>query len=562
MDLINFLNLLQQMSIFLIMAYLFSKSPVFKALSGDVLLIQHQVLLYFIFSAFSMFGFFIALPDYAIVANSSAIGIVLAGLVGGFRLGFGVGFSAGLYAFYYSGWAPLGGVALAASVVQGGLGGMVCFFYQQRHQSERIFNPIVAAVVTLLGISFHLCVALILGHYSFFGISIPFRPLLPILVSNPLGASLFMLMMRDQKTMMDKVGAHFSAKALQIADRTLGIFEQGFNAESAKQLAEIIYDETAVGAVGISDRQQILAFVGLGADHHHDDVDIVSPQILNAIRLNRVIYADGVKEKFRCPLSDNCPLGSALIVPLRLDNAVVGTITLYEPIDRLFMNINRTLGEGIAQLLSEQLLRNRYEDQKNLLVKAELNLIQAQVNPHFLFNALNTIVAVVRKDPDQARSLLLHLSNYFRKNLKRSSDMASLEEELDHVNSYLIIQRARFGSKLTVELDIDRQLLNARLPTFTLQPIVENAIKHGISNMLDGGTVRIKAYLESGRIAIVVEDNAGTYRESSESDGLGMNIVDKRIKNYFGRRFGSQIECEPGVMTRVKLTVPYERGDE
>ncbi len=164
--------------------------------------------------------------------------------------------------------------------------------------------------------------------------------------------------------------------------------------------------------------KKILAFVGIGDDHHLSGVNLASPQTISAIRENRVIYADGVKERFKCALSESCPLGSALIVPLRVDNEVVGTIKLYEPKDRLFMNLNRTLGEGIAQLLSEQLLRYRYENQKNLLVKSELKLIQAQVNPHFLFNALNTIVAVVRKDADQARSLLLHLSNYFRKNLK------------------------------------------------------------------------------------------------------------------------------------------------
>jgi two-component system LytT family sensor kinase len=225
------------------------------------------------------------------------------------------------------------------------------------------------------------------------------------------------------------------------------------------------------------------------------------------------------------------------------------------------MNLNRTLGEGIAQLLSEQLLRYRYENQKNLLVQSELKLIQAQVNPHFLFNALNTIIAVVRIDADQARSLLLHLSNYFRKNLKRSGDLATLEEELDHVNSYLVIQRARFGDKLKVEQDVDPQLLNARLPTFTLQPIVENAVKHGISNMLGAGVVKILAYKEDHKMIVAVEDDAGAYCEKLTSDGLGMNIVDKRIKSYFGRQYGTKIDCIPGSLTRVQLTFPYEKEE-
>lgn len=549
------------MSIFLIIAYLFSKSPAFKTLTGEVLLARHRILLYFIFTGFAIFGIYIGLPTYDAVANSSPIGIILAGLVGGPVLGLGVGLSAGMYALFLGDWGALGVIDLTSSIIQGGLAGFVNYYYQQHSKSGQLFNPLIAMLVTLAGVTIHLILVLVLARQDVADIAVPTHLILPTMLANSFGAGLFMLMMRDQKTMMDKVGALFSGRALKIAERSLGIFSQGFNADTALELAEIIYDETGVGAVGISDREKILAFVGIGDDHHLSGINIASPQTKQAIDENRVIYADGFKERFKCALSPDCPLGSALIVPLRVDNDVVGTIKLYEPKDRLFMNLNRTLGEGIAQLLSEQLLRYRYENQKNLLVKSELKLIQAQVNPHFLFNALNTIIAVVRIDADQARSLLLHLSNYFRKNLKRSGDLATLEEELDHVNSYLVIQRARFGDKLKVEQDVDPQLLNARLPTFTLQPIVENAVKHGISNMLEAGVVKILAYRDGQKMIVAVEDDAGAYCEKLNSDGLGMNIVDKRIKSYFGSQYGTEIDCIPGSLTRVQLTFPYEKEE-
>lgn len=552
-------NLLQQMSIFLIIAYLFSKSPAFRALTGEVLLFRHRLLLYAIFTGFAIFGIYIGLPTYDAIANSSPIGIVLAGLIGGPVLGLAVGATAGCYALFLGGWDIFGAIALGSAILQGGVGGLVCNFYQRRSRSDQLFNPLVAMAVTLIGVALHLLLVLLLARRDIASIVAPTALILPTLTANPVAAGLFMLMLRDQKMMIDRVGALFSARALKIAERSLGIFGRGFNAETARELAEIIYEETGVGAVGISDCDKTLAYVGDGEDHHLPGLNIVSPQTKQAIEENRVIYADGVKEIFKCSLSDDCPLGSALIVPLRVDNDVVGTIKLYEPKDRLFMNLNRTLGEGITQLLSEQLLRYRYEDQKSLLLKSELKLIQAQVNPHFLFNALNTIIAVVRKDADQARSLLLHLSNYFRKNLKRSSDLATLEEELDHVNSYLVIQRARFGEKLKVKLDVDPQLLSVRLPTFTLQPIVENAVKHGISNMLDAGTVTINAYSARDKMIVAIEDDAGTYCEKVNSDGLGMNIVDKRIKSYFGSQYGTEIECVPQQLTRVTLTVPVER---
>lgn len=235
---------------------------------------------------------------------------------------------------------------------------------------------------------------------------------------------------------------------------------------------------------------------------------------------------------------------------------MIGSIKLYERKHKLFLNINKTLGEGIAGLLSEQLLRYRYEDQKNLLVTSELKLIQAQVNPHFLFNALNTIIAIISEDATRARELLLHLSNFFRKNLKRTSELSTLAEELDHVNSYLTIEKARFEDRLVVEQRIDPELLQLRLPTFTLQPIIENAIKHGISAIFGVGVVKVRAQRVADRVEIRIEDNAGTYCQDLTGGGLGMNIVDKRIKNLYGDRFGIVIACEPQRLTAITILLP------
>jgi two-component system LytT family sensor kinase len=221
--------------------------------------------------------------------------------------------------------------------------------------------------------------------------------------------------------------------------------------------------------------------------------------------------------------------------------------------------MNKSLGEGIARLLSNQLLLSRYHQQQELLTIAELKLIRAQVNPHFLFNALNTIISIIRNDSARARGLLIELSNFFRKNLKRNADLSTLQEELDHVNSYLKIEKARFESRLVVETSIDPTLLSLKIPTFTLQPLVENSIKHGISQMLDQGMTKIRAYRENGFAIIEIEDNAGTFDEAKQSkDGLGISIVDKRIKNLLGKEFGTTVTCVPQEMTRVTVRFPAE----
>jgi two-component system LytT family sensor kinase len=268
------------------------------------------------------------------------------------------------------------------------------------------------------------------------------------------------------------------------------------------------------------------------------------------------VFADGALQAYHCTLSPHCPIHSGLIVPLQVDGSVIGTVQLYEPRGRRFLNMNRKLGEGIGHLLSSQLLIARYQEQKNLLVLGELKLLQAQVNPHFLFNSLNTIMAVIRKDATRGRELVYHLSNYFRKNLKRSSPFSTLEEELEHIRAYLEIEKARFEG-LVVEIDVPEGLLHIQVPTFTLQPLLENAIKHGISEMLNPGVARIRAREEDGIVRIDVEDTAGAYEEQGRAkDGLGLQIVEKRIRSVLGAASRLEIFCVPNELTRVTIRMP------
>jgi two-component system LytT family sensor kinase len=379
----------------------------------------------------------------------------------------------------------------------------------------------------------------------------------PMVIANSLGTALFMMVFQGRQIAVDRIAAASSAMALRIAERTTGLLARGYGAEVAQELAAIVRQETGVGAVGITDAEKILAWDGLGTDHHIPGRPIFSPWTRRALATRAVACADGVHEHWVCPVSETCPLYAVVVVPLHLDDNVIGTIQLFEPRRRRFGTTNRRLGEGIAALLSSQLVLARYQEQKNLLVVSELKLLQAQIDPHFLFNALNTIVAITRKDPARARELLIHLSNFFRKNLKRSSDTSTLEEELDHVGSYLEIEKARFSDRLTVETDIDPELLSVRVPAFTLQPLVENAFKHGLSRTPNPGRARVHAYRGDGAVFIDIEDNAGAWVEPDfRQTGLGMRIVDKRIKNLHGEGYGISVTCVPQELTRVTLRLP------
>src|SRR6266568_921777 len=552
------ISLIEAMSVFLVASYVYCASAPALPLRSDGSrgrALRSRVSLYLFFSAVAIMGNYLGvrIEGGQAIANTRAVGSVLAGMLGGPFVGMAVGATAGLQRL------PMGGVAALpgciATILEGLMGGIL--HLALRRQPERLMSWRSAAAVTAVGEILHQLIVLLFVRPLPVGLEIVKVIGVPMVLANSLGTALFMMVFHARQIAVDRIASASSALALRIAERTTGLLARGYGTQVAGELAAIIRQETGVGAAGITDAEKILAWDGLGADHHVPGRPIFSPWTRRALASRSVVFADGVHEHFDCPLSASCPLHSLVVVPLYLDENVVGTVQLYEPRRRRFGTTNRRLGEGIGALLSTQLVLARYQEQKNLLVTSELKLLQAQIDPHFLFNALNTIVAVTRIDPARARELLVHLSNFFRKNLKRSGDTSTLEEELAHVRSYLEIEKARFPDRLTVETEIDPELLPLRMPTFTLQPLVENAFKHGLSRTPNPGLARVRAYRRDGVVVIDVEDNAGAWVEPDfRRDGLGMRIVDKRIKNLHGEAFGISVTCVPQELTRVTVRLP------
>ncbi|HET9553544.1 MAG TPA: sensor histidine kinase [Anaeromyxobacteraceae bacterium] len=548
------LTLVEAMSFFMALFYVLSRARAFQTRPGGSAA-RTWLLRWLFFTGITITGSYLGIPlQGGAIANTRAVGAMVAGFVGGPWLGLAVGSAAGLHRLTLGGYTALAGAV--ATTMEGLVGGLVHRELEQREGPGRLPGWRLAFGVTALTEVVHMGWVLLLS-----------RPLAdavetvkvigpPMILANAVGVALFALVMRDRQRVRDQVAADSSARALRVARRTLGILARGFGPATAPEVARIIREETGAGAVAVTDTTTVLAFDGLGSDHHRAGTPIVSPFSRRAIERNELVFADGVREHFDCPLSPTCQLDAVLVAPLQVDGVVIGTVQLYEPRHRRFRSVNRSLGEGLAPLLSAQLLAARYEEAKGLLTAQELKLVQAQVNPHFLFNSLNTIASVLRTDSGRARDLLLHLAAFFRKNLKRPPDLATLREELEHVGAYLEIERARFADRLTVETDVDPALLELRLPAFTLQPLVENAFKHGLAQLTGPGTARIRARRAAGLALIEIEDDAGAYVEPVGGDGLGMRIVDKRIKNLLGQEYGVAVTCVPGELTRVTVRVP------
>lgn len=550
------LSLLQQMSVSLVIAYLFSKSPLLRPLANYSVRLPHKVLIYVIFSCFCILGTYVGLDIDDAIANTRAVGAVLGGLLGGPLVGFLVGLTGGLHRYTLGGFTDL--ACAISTTCEGLLGGLVHWRLMRAGRVNDLFAPRIAFFTTFVAEIIQMVIILLVATPFDKSLLLVRTIATPMILANSCGAALFISMIRDQQRMYEKFSRVFSAKALTIANRTVGIMSQGFTPEASGKIAHIVQEETGVGAVAITDTDKILAFIGTGEDHHKPGTPITSAITLQAIAQNKVLFADGNSQPYRCSISPQCQLGSVLVIPLQGDEGVIGTIKLYEPKKRLFLKINHTLGEGIANLLSQQLLAGRLEQQQRLLVQSELKLVQAQINPHFLFNTLNTISAITRRDPGRARELLLHLSRFFRNNLKRQSGLTTLREEQEHCLSYLEIEQARFGERLTVINEIPPHLAEVQLPSFTLQPLIENAIKHGICSLLGEGRLRLFARETPEAITLCVEDNAGAWQPSGQGDGLGMSLVDKRLKSAFGERYGIDVQWEPEQWTRVSLTLPRQ----
>jgi two-component system LytT family sensor kinase len=204
----------------------------------------------------------------------------------------------------------------------------------------------------------------------------------------------------------------------------------------------------------------------------------------------------------------------------------------------------------------------KLEQQQLSLNEAKLAALSRQINPHFLFNTLNSVTSLIRLDPDQARQVVYKLSNILRRLLRQQENLTALREELSFIDDYLAIEMIRFGDKLRVVKDIDPSTLDMLVPSMLLQPIVENSIRHGLSSKVDGGTVRLKSRMLGDRLQILVEDDGVGIPESKLATlfelGIGVNNVNERLKVLFGDDYKMWIDSRMGEGTTTGIELPEQ----
>jgi two-component system sensor histidine kinase LytS len=348
------------------------------------------------------------------------------------------------------------------------------------------------------------------------------------------------------------------APALELLAATLPELRLGLSEAAARTVAYEVFEKLGYGAVAITDRSRVLAFVGAGADHHGAGDAPMRPVFEALARDETLVAPLGVRVE--CGHSA-CPLGAATVIPLRLSTGPAGALVVYAtdgaPLGQDDVDLLASLGDQ----LSTQLALSELAGSAHAAVSAELQALQAQIEPHFLFNCLNTIASFIRTDPDRARELVLAFADYCRWTLVRPGEFISLAEELHHVESYLALEQARFGSQLEVAIDAAPDALEVQLPPFLVQPLVENAVKHGKGERPLHLVVR--ARVRRGRLRVTVRDNGrGIAREAlervlepgvGEGSGLGLASVHRRLTAFYGEG----VRLKSGAFgTVVRLDVP------
>jgi two-component system LytT family sensor kinase len=201
------------------------------------------------------------------------------------------------------------------------------------------------------------------------------------------------------------------------------------------------------------------------------------------------------------------------------------------------------------------------EQHQQLLLKARMDALSSQINPHFLFNTLNTVSALIRIDPDGARGVVLKLSNILRRLLRKHETFVPLREELQFIDDYLDIEVARFGKdNLDIVKHVDDASMEAFVPSMLLQPVVENCLKHGLAPKLGGGKIELRTTNRDGRLHIEIEDNGVGISEEKLPhvyvEGIGLSNVRERLRVLYGTDFGLEIQSRPGQGTVIRIDIP------
>lgn len=376
----------------------------------------------------------------------------------------------------------------------------------------------------------------------------------------------------------DDTRSQATERTLRVATNTLEHLRGGLTPENAQAICALLLPETNAAGVAITNATRVLAYEGAFSSAYEPGMENSRPtlEVLRSKRTETFYAMDDELQEPRRFVTSVPPQGVSygVIVPLVVQDEAVGTIKLYYTRDRDMDRTQLAIARGLGMLLSTQLSSYELDAQAELAARAEVKALQAQINPHFLFNTLNTIASLCRTDPMRARDLLREFSMFYRRTLESSeSALIPLSQELEQTRRYLKIEKARFGDERIVEDEhVEGSIGDLLVPSFLVQPIVENAVRHA---MRDDGPLHIDIHaVDDGNDVLIsvtddgqgmtddaarrlLDPDAGTTQPvgSGRKKGAGMALknVLERVQRFYDAGSGVEVVSKPGEGTCVTL---------
>ncbi|WP_353510941.1 histidine kinase [Intrasporangium sp.] len=358
---------------------------------------------------------------------------------------------------------------------------------------------------------------------------------------------------------------HLGTEADRATFRTLHTAAQaspplraGLNATSAERSLKYLRALLGTPAVAMTDTSGLLAWEG-SHNHHSRQPPVIAAGTLDN---GRTVVLDGADIACAEP---SCLVRQAIVAPLEVEEKVVGTLQVFTGLASA--GLVRATGE-VARWVSGQLELAELDASRTRLMEAEVRALRAQISPHFIYNSLTAIASFTRTDPDRARELLLDLAEFTRYSFRRHGEFTTLAEELRSIEAYLVIEKARFGDRMRVTLRVAPEVLPVVVPFLCLQPLVENAVQHGLEGKVGDGEITILAQDADHECLVTIEDNGvGEDPErvrralagEGSTDSVGLANVDERLRAAFGDDYGLLVETAEGAGTKVTVRLPKFR---
>ncbi|MCW2719853.1 MAG: two-component system, LytTR family, sensor kinase [Pseudonocardiales bacterium] len=298
------------------------------------------------------------------------------------------------------------------------------------------------------------------------------------------------------------------------------------------------------------------------ADQHEPDVRQLADQVISTGRQQVLSHT-----AITCDRQD-CVVRGIVVVPLETEGAIVGTLAALTTSTAGPVLLRATA--EVARYVSSQLELAELDESRARLNRAEVRALRAQISPHFVYNALTTIASFIRTDPNRARELLIEFADFTRYSFRAAGEFTTLQDELTNIERYVRLEKARFGARLNIKLQIAPEVLSVVLPFLALQPLVENAVRHGLASKPNGGTITITAENAGAECVIIVEDDGIGMDPSRLTEDLddahlsgahvGLGNVDDRMRSTFGDDFGLVVDTALGAGMKITLRVPKFRA--